>query len=77
MKVKSIGPFQVIEKDGNTYKLKDIGMSKNRLILSCIIWVYCNDELIEGKIYKGKLSFDPGGLPIAASLPVFILNKNN
>ena len=29
MKVKPIGPFQVMEKDGNTYKLKDIGMSKN------------------------------------------------
>ena len=71
MKVKPLGPFQVMEKDGNTYKLKDIGMSKNPLVLSSIVWVYCKDELIEGKIYKGKLSFDPGGLPIASSLPIF------
>ena len=54
MKVKPIGPFQVMEKDGNTYKLKDIGMSKNPLVLSSIVWVYCKDELIEGKIYKEK-----------------------
>ena len=77
MKVKSIGPFQVMEKDRNTYKLKDIGMAKNPLVLSSIVWVYCKDELVTGKVYKGKLSFDPDGLPIASSLPVFILNKNN